>query len=150
MAKRDKKYNPLKFVQTNNERLLRNFAICYFVNDATPKQNIILTNFKGERFPVTKTMAQAIQHFPYEWSVMLCAFCIEKGSPSCKMKLVKFNTRYYQKDLVSYLNDEHQAFFKSLRDKNVTLTGGGWTASAVGRDFTEEEVGNIFDNLKAF
>ena len=150
MKKRNKSYNPLKFVQTNNERLLRNFAVCYFVNDETPKQDIILTNLNGDRMPVTKTVAQAIQYFPYQWSVMLCAFCIEKGEPSCKMKLVTFNTRYYQKDLVEFLNDEHQAFFKSLRDKNVNLRGGGWCASAVGRDFDEEEVGNIFDKLGAF
>lgn len=150
MKNRNKKYNPLKYVQSNNERILKGFAVCFFVNDETPNQSIILTNLKGDEKPVTKTMAVALEKFPYVWSIMLCAFCIEKNEPTCKMKLVKCNSRYYQKDLVDYLNGEHQAFFKSLRDKNVNLTGGGWCASAVGRDFSEEEVGNIFEKLGAF
>ncbi len=150
MKKRNKSYNPLKFVQYNNERILKGFAVAYFVNDEVPSQDIMLTDLKGNKKPVTRTLAESIQNFPYKWSVMLCAFCIEKGKPSCKMKLVRCNSRYYQKDLVNYLNGEHQAFFKSLRDKSVNLTGGGWVASAVGRDFSEDEAGNIFEQLGAF
>ena len=150
MKKRNKNYNPLKNVQLNNERILKGFAVCFFVNDDIENQPIILTNLKGEERPVTKTMADALQKFPYEWSVMLSVFCIEKNEPTCKMKLVKCKSRYYQADLVDYLNGEHQAFIKSLKDKNVKLTGGGWIASAVGRDFSEEEVGVIFSKLGAF
>lgn len=149
MKKRNKKYNRVEAVRRNNERILKGFAVAYFANDETPKQDIILTNIKGDVMPVNKTMAEAISEFPYKWSIMLGVFCVEKGLKTCKMELVKFTERYYQSDLVAYLNDRHQAFIQKQKDKNVNMSGAGWIASPVGRDFSEDEAGNIFSKLGA-
>ena len=36
------------------------------------------------------------------------------------------------------------------KELNVNVSGVGWLASPVGRDFDEEEVGRIFEKLGAF
>ncbi len=71
--KRVKKYNRVEAARRNNERILKGLAVCYFVNDNTPKQDIILTNLKGERAHITKTMSDAITCHRYKWQIYLCA-----------------------------------------------------------------------------
>lgn len=150
MKKRSKKYNRVEAVRKNNERILKNTAVVYFANDETPKQDIILCNLKGKQLKVTETIADGIQKFPYKWSVMLAVFCIEKGLKTCKFELVQFTERYYQHSLVEYLNKKHQAFINKHKEKNVNMTGAGWLASPVCRDFSEDEAGLIFEELSAF
>ena len=91
--------------------------------------------------------------YPYKWSVMLCCFCIEKGLATIKMELAEIkqkNKREYQRNIVADLNVKHQAFMSRQKALNVNVTGVGWLASPVGRDFDEDEVGMIFDKLGAF
>ncbi len=150
MKKRNKKYNRVEAVRKSNERILKGFCVCYFANDNTPKQDIILANLKGDKMPVTQTMADAITHHRYKWSVMLGVFCIEKGNATCKFELAEFDGYYLQSELVGYLNDRHQAFIAKQKSKNVNMTGAGWIASPVARDFTEDEAGAIFEKIGAF
>ena len=149
MAKKRKSYNPLKFVRQNNERLLRNLAVAFFATDDSKGRDIDLVTIKGEKVNVTQTMADAIEKHPYMWSLMLGVFCVEKGVNTVKFELVKFTSAYYQRDLVHYLNERHQAFIDKQKAKSVKMTGAGWIASPVGRDFSEDEAGVIFEKLGA-
>lgn len=150
MKKRSKKYNPLKSAQVINEHVLKGCAISYFANDEISDQDIILTDLNGVKLNVTRNIANAITDFPYRWSIMLGVFCIEKGLKTCKFELVNFKERYLQSELVNILNDKHQEFINKQKDKNVNMTGAGWIASPVGRDFSEDEAGIIFEKINAF
>lgn len=150
MSKRNKKYNPVKLALMNNEHILKSFAVSFVANDSSSKEPIKLINLKGEEFRVTSTMADAITKFRYKWSIMLAVFCIEKGIQTCKLQLVSCKERYLQSDLPDFLNAEHKKFIEKQKDKNVNIVGAGWVASPVGRDFSEDEVGNIFTKIKAW
>lgn len=150
MKRRNKKYNRVEAVRKNNLRFLKNYALTFFAADNKPEQDVTMTTLDGAKATVTPVIADAITRFPYQWSIMISVFCIEKGVNTCKMELVKFTERYYQKDLIEYLNAKHQAFIKKQRDMNVNITGAGWIASPNGRDISEDEAGNIFVKLGAF
>tara|TARA_R110000744_G_scaffold97514_1_gene188431 strand:- start:1564 stop:2019 length:456 start_codon:yes stop_codon:yes gene_type:complete len=150
MKKRNKKYNPVEAVRKNNERILKGFAVAFIANDKSSSDPIKLINLKGDEMPITKTMSDAITVFRYRWSVMLAVFCLEKKKNTCKLQIVEFKQPYLQSELVGYLNDRHQEFIKTLKDKNVNIVGAGWLASPVGRDFSTEETGMIFNKLEAW
>ena len=153
MAKkiRKKKFNRVLSVTRSNEQILKGFAVAYFVNDSVPKQDIILIDLKGNRKPVTKTMSDAITLHRYKWQVYLCAGCLNsKNEKELKIEPVSCNQPYLQGELVEFLNNQHQALFNSLREKNVRVEFGGWIARAAGKELETEEVYNIFDNLKAW
>ncbi len=150
MKKRNKKYNPLKIIPLENEKRLKNTAVSFFINDNDQKQNPMLIDLEGNFLRLTRRRVNAIQMFPYKWSVMLCVFCIEKGQAVIKMELAPYSRRDYQRNLVVELNDLHQAYVARLKKLNVNITGVGWLASPVCRDFDEYEVGTIFEKLGAF
>ena len=153
MSKRNKKHNPLRMVTIENEKHLRNVAVSYFANDNDHDQQPEPVNLQGELLKVTPKLADALQMYPYKWSVMLCCFCIEKGLATIKMELAEIkqkNKREYQRNIVADLNIKHQAFMARQKALNVNVTGVGWLASPVCRDFDEDEVGMIFDRLGAF
>ena len=150
MKKRNKKYNPLKVIPFENEKTLKHMAVSFFATDKDSNQTPMLIDLKGNTIGITKKLANAIQMHPYKWSVMLCVFCIEKGEARIKMELAAYNKRDYQRNLLVELNDLHQAYVAKLQKLNVKLTGVGWVASPVCRDFSEDEVGNIFTKLNAF
>ena len=140
-------------VTIENEKHLRNVAVSYFVNDNDHDQQPEPVNLQGELLKVTPKLADALQMYPYKWSVMLCIFCIEKGLPTIKMELAELktkNSRELQRNIVADLNIKHQSFMARQKALNVNVTGCGWLASPVGRDFDEDEVGMIFDKLGAF
>lgn len=153
MSKRNKKYNPLRMATVENEKHLKNVAVSYFVNDNDHDQQPEPINLQGELLKVTPKLADSLQMYPYKWSVMLCIFCIEKGNATIKMELAELeqkNKREYQRNIVADLNAKHQAFVAKQKALNVNVTGVGWVASPVNRDFSENEVGNIFEVLGAF
>jgi len=153
MNKRNKKHNPLRMLTLENEKSLKNVAVSYFVNDNDIKQQPEPINLQGELLKVTKKLADSLQLYPYKWSVMLCVFCVEKGLSTIKMEIAELeqkNRREYQRNIVADLNVKHQAFVAKLKALNVNVSGVGWIASPVGRDFDEEEVGRIFEKLSAF
>lgn len=150
---RNKKYNPLKMVTLENEKRLKNVAVSFFVNDNDMTQEPEPIDLQGNILPVTPKLANALQLFRYKWSVMLCIFCIEKGRSTIKMELAELahkNGRDYQRNIVGALNDLHQEFVARQKKLNVNVTGVGWVASPVNRDFDEQEVGEIFERLGAF
>lgn len=151
MKKRNKKYNRVESVRKSNERILKGFAIAYFVNDSIDKQDIILTNLKGDKMPVTKTMADAITHHRYKWEIYLCAGCLNtRQEKEIKVEPVVCSQYYLQSELVGLLNELHQNFFNDLKSKNVRLEWGGWIARASGRELNTKELFDIFDKLGAW
>ena len=136
-----------------NEKRLKNVAVSFFVNDNDDSQQPEPIDLQGNHLPVTAKLANALQLYPYKWSVMLCVFCIEKGLSTIKMELAvntDLNRRDYQRNIVVKLNDLHHAFVAKQKALNVNVTGVGWLASPVCRDFDEDEVGYIFEQLGAF
>ncbi len=100
--KRVKKYNRVEAARRNNERILKGLAVCYFVNDNTPKQDIILTNLKGERAHITKT-SDAITCHRYKWQIYLCAGTTNtKGEKELKVEPVMCKQPYLQSELVGF------------------------------------------------
>lgn len=150
---RNKKHNPLRMITLENEKRLKNVAVSYFVNDNDTTQEPEPIDLQGNVLPVTPKLANALQMYPYKWSVMLCIFCIEKGLATIKMEIAVFRhkkSREYQRNIVKDLNFLHQKFVANQKRLNVNITGVGWVASPVNRDFNEDEVGFIFEKLGAF
>ncbi len=153
MSRRNKKYNPLRVVTLENEKRLKNVAVSFFVNDDDQTQEPNPIDLQGNILDVTPKLANALQMYPYKWSVMLCIFCIEKGLSTIKMEIAEnthANRRDYQRNIVGKLNELHQEFMSRQKKLNVNVTGVGWVASPVNRDFDEDEVGRIFEKLGAF
>ena len=150
---RNKKYNPLRMATLENEKRLKNVAVSFFVNDNDMTQEPEPIDLQGNVLKVTPKLANALQMYPYKWSVMLCIFCIEKGLSTIKMEIAEMSHkkgREYQRNIVGELNILHQAFVAKQKRLNVNVTGVGWVASPVNRDFDENEVGHIFEKLGAF
>ena len=140
-------------VTLENERRLKNVAVSFFVNDNDINQKPEPIDLHGNVLDVTPKLANALQMFKYKWSVMLCIFCIEKGESTIKMEIAELTHkkgREYQRSIVGELNELHQAFVANQKRLNVNVTGVGWVASPVNRDFDEQEVGEIFEKLGAF
>lgn len=148
MAKRNKKYNPLKSAQMINERILRDSVVAY-TTASEDDQQIDLVDLNGDKKFVNRRIADMVSKFRYKWSIMLAVFFKEKGVAKCRFELKVFTQPYFQHELVDCLNDEHKAFTQKQIDKNVNITGLGWLASPVGRDFSEEESGLIFEKMGA-
>lgn len=102
--------------------------------------------------PVNPIIANAIQNYRYKWSVMMAVFFIEKGEKKIRFEIAEMpnNRLALQSEIVDDLNVQHQRFIREQKDKNVNLTGAGWLASPHGRDFDEQESGEIFERLRAF
>ncbi len=144
-------FNPIEAARRVNERILRKLCAVYFVNDAISKQDVALTDLKGERVTITKQLASATMHHRYKWVVYLCAGCVNtKGERELKVETVTCQQYYLQSELVEFLNERHQAFFKDLRSKNVRIEFGGWTAKASGRELEDSELFDIFENMGAW
>ena len=150
MKKRNKKHNPVEAARRSNMHILKGFAVAFVANNKSSSDPAKLINLKGEEVRITQTMSDAITVFRYNWSVILAVFCLEKNKKTCKLQIAEFKQPYLQSELVGYLNDRHQEFIKSLKDKNVNIVGAGWLASPVGRDFDTDETGMIFNKLGAW
>ena len=149
--KRVKKYNRVEAARKNNERILKGLAVCYFVNDKIPRQDIILTNLKGERAQITSERKEAIIYHRHKWKVHLCAGTLDsKGEQGLKIEHVDSNGFCLQSELVDFLNEQHSAFFADLKSKNVRIEFGGWIARASGRELEPTEMLNMFDKLEAW
>ena len=148
--KRNKKYNPVESARKINMALLKNTAVSFITKDVNAIDPCKLITLTGNEIEVTNNIYNALAAFRYKWSVMITVFCIEKNKNTCKMEIVNFTTPYLQSELVEFLNDKHQAYIKKFQKLNVHIVGAGWLASPVGHDFETEEVGYIFNKLKAW
>ena len=150
MKKRNKKYNRVEAERRKNLLIIKDYALAFFAADNQLEQDTHVTDYNGKKYRPSEDFKNAITNYCYNWSVMIAVFCIEKGLHTCKMEFHNFTARYYQKDMIEYLNKKHFEFVKKQLDKNVNITGAGWIASPNGRDISEDEAGNIFVKLGAF
>ena len=128
-------------------------AVSFFVNGDDMTQEPEPIDLQGNVLKVTPKLADTLQMYPYKWSVMMCIFCIEKGLSTIKMEIAEMSHkkgREYQRNIVGELYILHQAFVAKQERLNVNITGVGWVASPVNRDFDENEVGHIFEKLGVF
>jgi len=148
--KRSKKYNPIKTLITNNERILKGYAVAYVYSPFKEKQMLkILVNMRGDVIPVTQIMSDALTKVRYKWSVYISTFGHDSnGEAYHKSEELFFKDRYLQEELVHQLNDRHGKQTKNFNENHYC--GAGWIASPTGNDFTEEHAFKIFEILGGF
>ena len=109
-------------------------------------QQINNNNKKGELLHTDYKLYRAIAEVKHKWAVYMSVFGFQPdGKPYSKSSELSTEIRYYQRDLVDHLNEEHQKLVKNFNHEQKH--GAGWIASPVGRELTEEEAFNIFETL---
>lgn len=146
--KRVKKYNKAKGVSLLGRHYLKNYVIVY----ATGSDDNLCSVVDVSKMKVVKpnlAMARTIEHIKYKWEVFIAVMGIDStGNKYMKSNVVSTNTEYFQRDLCSVLNKEHQELIKGFNSNHVKRAA--WIASPIGRDFTEEEASCIFDLIEAW
>lgn len=148
-TKRKKPHDPRRWVQANNERILKGFAVGYVASGTTKHNPISLIDLKGNELPITKTMNDALSLFRYKWSIYLSVLGVDsEGKRYSKSEVVTCKVPTLQSDLVKYLNDRHQALIKGFNPNHIC--SAAWIAQPTGKDFTEKEAFDIFVRLGTF
>lgn len=141
--KRNKKYCALKHSQIINEHMLKNLCVVY-ISDGEPDREIMLCDLKGNKKQVARSMAYAIEKMRYKWSIMISVFGKEKnGKNRCEHQLITIDIPLFQSDMVEFLNDIHQEMIKEFKKHNIAY-GAAWVASAIDRNWSEDEVNEIY------
>lgn len=146
MRKRKKQYNPYKAAEIITDAALKNIFVAY----VTGKDDLcVVINKKGELMQVTNRIYKAIAKVKHKWSVYISVFGFQPdGKGYSKSEVVNCQQRYFQCDLVDYLNSEHQNLINNFNKSQ--MSGAGWIASPSGVELSEEEAANIFDKLGAW
>lgn len=146
--KRNKKYSALKNTHVVNEAILKHYYVAYMA-DGKDRDIELLSN-KGDKKPVSKTMARAIENFRYKWAVLISVFGYEKnGKQRCEHSLVTVDKPVYQHEIVDTLNDEHKELIAEFKKKNEVI-GASWLASPVLDDIDEDEAVEIYKKMGAW
>jgi len=146
IKKRNKKYNPKKINGVVDRIALKNKLVTYVTGDDI---NNLYCLRQDKQIVVDKRLAYALGNQPFEWSVVIAVFCRDQnGQEYTKSELIASNEKYYQHELIEFLNDQHNTLIKSVNRHH--FIGAGWMASPEGQDFSEAEIDRIFRKLGAF
>ena len=144
--KRDKKYNPIKNAEICTDAALRNIYVAFLTGG---DERCIVINKKGELIHLTERLYKAIAKIKHRWSVYISVFGFQAdGKGYSKSEVVNCQQRYFQFELVDYLNQQHKKLIAGFN--KTQMSGAGWIASPVGKELTEHEAGKIFDKLGAW
>lgn len=146
MKKRNKKYNPYKNAEIITDSALKNLYVAF----VTGKDEVcVIVNKKGELIEPTTRLYKAIAKVKHKWSVYMSVFGFQAdGKGYSKSEVVNCQQRYFQSDLVEFLNDEHKKLVAGFNKSQ--MAGAGWLASPAGVELTEQEAGFLFDKLGAW
>lgn len=143
--KRNKKYNPIKGVHASNERILKDYCVAQFTSSSDDQSELRLFTLGGIEKKLTSTFQDAMRYFKYDWSVSLCAGCLNsKGEKELKEVLVSPPVKQYYVDLLPSITEIHRDMVASLIDKNVKVLFIGWIARPAGREIQTKELYKIF------
>ena len=139
----------IKYILAANKQALANTCICFMTGcDDNTSVPIKLTTTKGKEIAVTPEIHNAVTRYRYKWFIYMIVGCYNsKGEKELKIDYAPMKDEYYQKDLVSYLNNRHGEFVRDLKSKNVNIQFVGWVAKISGKELTPEELFNLFENL---
>lgn len=149
MKKRTKKYNPNKRKHIVAKQLFKNAYVVF----TTGEDTCFLVNKKTLKLlPVTDLEYQLINTIPYAWSMYLGALG-KIVLPTHTDNYIKgechvFNSPYYHRDLVDYLNETHIKILDRI-PKNQRI-GAGWIAHPYGEDISSETAFEVFKSINAF
>lgn len=144
--KRNKRYNPKKVVRLIDRMVLKNKVVTYVTGDS---YNNLYCLKQKKLISVDKKIAVALAEQPFEWSILIAVICRDQnGTEYIKSELIASNQKYFQHELISFLAEKHQKLIQSVNRTHVI--GVGWLASPEGRDWEEDQAGQIFEQLGAF
>lgn len=147
MSKRRKPNNMEVRYQRHARAVVKN-VLAVFVTGHTGKVECV--NYRTKKpIRVSPLLAQVISDVPFQWSVHICAICIDsQGKYYVKGDTHVMAVRYKQKSLVEYLNQEHQEYLLKNINKDH-LYAAAWIAAPSDIPMDNEMALEIFTNLGA-
>lgn len=98
---------------------------------------------------VTSVLFKSISEIPHAWGVLIASVCQDNFDKKyIQSEFHKMKSKYYQRDLIEYLNQEHSKLLKSTNPNH--LIGAGWIASPIGSEVTDEQATQIFEMIGAW
>ena len=123
------------------EVILRDTALVLTGNDNL----VTLTSIKKRR-PITlePLIYKAIKNVPYQWSVYIAVFCRDQlGRRYINSQWINAQSRYYQRDLIGVLNENHRQLLDSANQLHVL--NYGWVAIPSGGVITDEHANALME-----
>ena len=147
MKRRTKKHNIHKRYQRAAEASFSNHVIAYATNQGTAETHLV--KLPATLVKPTLFEANALTQNAYHWTLHLAGFGRkENGQEYMEYEVIKTHGKYRQAELVSYLNDRHQAFLEGMNKS--CLVGAGWVATMSQKELTEDQLNTIFTRLNAW
>ena len=149
MKKRTKKYNPNKRKHLVAKQLFKNAFVVFTTGEDTC---FLVDSRTLKLLPVTQLEYELLNTIPYEWSMYLAALGKIKldniVDNYIKGDCHVFQSKYYHRDLVDYLNNKHIEILDRI-PKNQRI-GAGWIAHPYGQDISSETAFKVFKTVNAF
>lgn len=145
MAKKRKKYNKLKSIQSMSRVLTRDKWVLFCAGEkyqlACPK--------KLKLYGSSQTERDAYSKIRYKWSVLAAALCIDNfGKPYIKSIQLDFQEEYLHEEIQSLCADKLIELVETC-NKNQFKTLG-FLMSTKPTDFNEEIALTLFEKAKCF
>jgi len=93
----------------------------------------------------TRSVIAQFSDNPHKWSILLACFCDDGENKYLKTEQINLASPYYQKDLLEFLRDSHNALAGQCNQSH--LRGLGWIASSDDVDFDIEQAELLFNKL---
>lgn len=149
--KRNKKYNPMKTVGSETDRILKNMSVVFFTDDFDNPRDAEMVDNNGNIRSISTTQARALDELKHRWFITIAVGTVSsKGKKEIKLDDVPCKIRYNHRELRDYMNDRHVDFLETLENQNVRMVWTGWIAKPAGRELTDLEIDNIFTKLNAW
>jgi len=109
MRKRNKKYNPLKSLQTAATWALRGLCVRRIVADGDDGKCELVDYVKGRSEPVTPNVMRAIKDLRHKWSYLMVTFEQESnGKIKTLTDWLHFGTEVLQAEVADALDNYHR------------------------------------------
>ena len=150
--KRNKKYNRIKALVRDTEKLLLNTNIAFVTDDLKNPRDAEVVNDNGDLITIGRTEAHALDQLKHKWFITLVVGCYKSnGVREYKFDYVPCNHYYTHRELLDYLNERHVNWLAELEKKNVRMAWTGWVAKPNRiKELTDDQLVNIFDKLNAW
>ena len=148
MRKRNKKYNPMKEVQTQSTYALKNLTVFYSLADGDTC--IVLNTKTFNPVQITRNLATAITNLRHNWRItMLALGRRQDGQEYFKAESVSFSLPMFQSELSEALSDLHKDFVEKEMNKQH-LCNVCWFACPRGTEFENEHLDKMLTKLNAY
>jgi len=144
--KRNKKYNPLKQLESVARYALKNIAVSYVTGGGGCKL-VDLRN--GQASNASHTTIKLISTLRHKWSIFIAVFGIDSsGQKYMKSEEITVTRPVLQSELSELLNKKHLALGKNFNKNH--LVSYGWVGTPFAKEWREKEAFEVMENLGAF